>query len=242
MIRVEVLFPGVCNLFGDTANMKYLQEALGDKGEMIYTTFLETPAFVTEDVDMIYMGSMSEDRQEKVITKLMPYRNRLQALMEKGTVFLTTGNAMEVFGYWIIKDDGSKIKGLGLYQMSAKRDMYHRYNSICVGTYEDGETSIEIVGFKAQFTTAKIGPEVTPFMQVERGYGLTKTSTIEGVHLNNFFGVYLLGPFLVLNPLFTKYLLNLLGLKKVTLPYESVVMEAYQNRLIEFKDPKRGIS
>ena len=45
-----------------------------------------------------------------------------------------------------------------------------------------------------------------------RGPGLNDTK-FEGVRINNFMGTYVLGPILVFNPDFTKYLLKLLGVK-----------------------------
>ena len=37
---------------------------------------------------------------------------------------------------------------------------------------------------------------------------MNKETVNEGIRDHNFFATYLVGPFLVLNPLFTKYLLN----------------------------------
>lgn len=41
-----------------------------------------------------------------------------------------------------------------------------------------------------------------------------------------------------MNPLFVKYLMQLLGIKEPVLAYESVIMEAYRQRLEEFEDEK----
>ena len=54
----------------------------------------------------------------------------------------------------------------------------------------------------------------------------------EGVRRKNFFGTYSLGPFLILNPLFTKKILRLIGLDD-TLCFEKEIVEAYQYRLEE---------
>ena len=81
-----------------------------------------------------------------------------------------------------------------------------------------------------------------PFIQVKRGVGMNRKTTNEGIHCRNFFGTYLVGPFLVLNPLFTKYLINkVMGEQNASLAYESVVMAAYDRRLQEFKDPKKKV-
>ena len=51
----------------------------------------------------------------------------------------------------------------------------------------------------------------------------------EGLRRNHFFGTYSLGPYLILNPPFTKYLLRLLGLDDA-LAFEEEAMEAYRYR------------
>jgi hypothetical protein len=51
---------------------------------------------------------------------------------------------------------------------------------------------------------------------------------------------YVLGPLLILNPPFAKYLLELLGAGGRPLVFEEAAMEAYRLRLEEFRDPKRG--
>jgi CobQ-like glutamine amidotransferase family enzyme len=56
----------------------------------------------------------------------------------------------------------------------------------------------------------------------------------EGLYRNNFFATYSLGPYLIMNPLFTKYLLRLLGLDD-TLLFEKEIIEAYEYRRDELR-------
>ena len=109
--------------------------------------------------------------------------------------------------------------------------MMHRHNSIFLGKYED----IEIVGFKSQFTMAYGDNENTYFVKAEKGIGLNKESKLEGIKQNNFIGTYLIGPILILNPLFTKKLIQMLGVEKPTIAFEKETMDAYEQRLEEFK-------
>ena len=206
IVKIEILFPEFCNLFGDMFNMKYLKMCLPD-AEFVETALDETPKFAQEDVNMIYLGPMTEKTQEKVINKLLPYKNRIEELIEKNTVFLFTGNALEVLGEYIENEDGSKIKALGIFNVYSKRDMMHRYNSNIVGKFED----IEIVGFKSQFTMMYGDNDNSYFLKVEKGIGINKESKLEGINKNNFIGTYIIGPILILNPLFTKKIMEKLG-------------------------------
>ena len=45
----------------------------------------------------------------------------------------------------------------------------------------------------------------------------------------------LIGPILILNPLFTKKLIQMLGVEKPTIAFEKETMDAYEQRLEEFK-------
>lgn len=110
-MKIEILFPEFCNLFGDISNMKYLKMCLPD-AEYIETALDKEPVFATEDVRLIYMGPMTEKTQEKVIKKLKPFTEKLKELIRKGTCFLFTGNAIEILGKYIENEDGSKIEGL----------------------------------------------------------------------------------------------------------------------------------
>ena len=229
-MKIEILYPEVCNLFGDTSNIKYLKKCIPE-AEIIKTEINSEPAFVKQDVDMIYMGPMPENIQEIAINKLKPYKERIQELINKNVVFLVTGNAVEIFGKYIENEDGSKIEGLSLFDIYAKRDMMKRHNSIYLGTYED----IEIVGYKSQFTMAYGDNEKNYFSKVELGIGLNKESKLEGIKQNNFIGTYIIGPILILNPLFTKKMLSMLGVKDTSIAFEKETMEAYEQRLLEFR-------
>lgn len=229
-LKIEILFPEFCNLYGDISNMKYLKKCLPN-ANFIETAFDEEPSFAKEKVNFIYLGPMTENMQEKVITKLKPYKERIEELIEENVIFLITGNAIEIFGKYIENEDGSKIEALGIFDIYAKRDMLHRHNSIFIGKWE----SIDIVGFKSQFTFAYGNNEENYFAKVEKGIGLNKESKLEGIMKNNFIGTYLIGPILILNPLFTEKLLEKMGVNKENLAYAEDVKAAYNQRLEEFK-------
>ncbi len=228
---VESLYPEYANLYGDPGNIRYLQKCLPD-AEFVFTSLHDEPAFATRPVDFLYMGPMSESAQEKAIAHLRPHAARLQELIESGTVCLFTGNAMEVLGEAIYTDEGDTVEGLGLLPLTARRDMMHRYAGYFKGRCE----GFDMVGFKTQFTMATPTGEEIGFATATHGIGLNKQTKVEGVRLHNFFGTYLLGPVLVLNPPFTRYLLRLMKAEPETLPFEDTAMEAYRRRLKDFEN------
>ena len=64
MKKVELLFPELCNIYGESYNVEYLRRC-SDEIEVINTNHMDTPAFVNEDVDMIYLGCTTERKQEQ---------------------------------------------------------------------------------------------------------------------------------------------------------------------------------
>jgi len=238
-MKIEILYPEVCNLFGDAMNAEYLRRALRE-ADFIKTSLKETPAFADGDISAVYLGSMTESGQSLVAEALKPYRERIVELIERDTVFLVTGNAFEVFGSRIENEDGSVIETLGVFDLYARRQMLRRYNSIYLGTFGD----IEIVGFKSQFAHSYSGDDndngTQPLFLTQRGAGRKPGQKEEGVRINNFMATYVLGPLLILNPPFARYILGLLGAEDRELPYEREAIAAYEARLKEFKDPKTG--
>ncbi len=229
-LKIEVLFPEFCNLYGDISNIKYLKKCLPN-AKFYETAFDEELIFIKEKVNFIYLGPMTEKMQEKVINKLKPYKERIKELIDENVVFLVTGNAIEIFGKYIENEDGTKIEALDIFDIYAKRDMLHRHNSIFIGNWED----IKVVGFKSQFTFAYGNNENDYFAKVEKGIGLNKESKLEGIQKNNFIGTYLLGPILILNPMFTKKIIEKMGIEDVKLAFEEDTIAAYNQRLSEFE-------
>ena len=231
-MTVEFLYPSLANLYGEAVEMRYIEKCLPD-ATVVKTKVNEEPYFVNNDVDFIYMGPMTERGQEIATQKLMPYKDRLIQLIDEDKVFLIIGNALEIFGDYIENEDGTKINGLGIFGTHAKRKMMDRYNSLYFGSFED----MKIVGFKAQFSHSFDENENEGLFKNIRGDGLHPGSSFEGIRRNNFFATYLLGPLLILNPDFTKYLLSLLGAETEKLPCEDDIRIAYEKRLKEFENP-----
>ena len=77
-MTVEILYPELCNLYGDRGNIDYLRRCL--PADYHQTQIGDEPWFVQHEVDLIYLCSMTERSQERVIRALTPYRERLAEL------------------------------------------------------------------------------------------------------------------------------------------------------------------
>ena len=230
-MKIEILYPEFCNLNGDMGNIKYLKKCLPE-AEIIETSINDKPKFIEQsDISLVYMGTLSERSQEIVITKLKPYTEQIRQKIEQNQLFLFTGNSVEILGKYIENEDGSKVKALGIFDIFAKRNMMNRHNSFFLGNYK----GIEILGFKSQFTMLYGNNEKNYFIKTDMGIGINEQTKLEGIHQNNFFATYIIGPILVLNPYFTIEFLKLMGVENPKLAFEDEVIEAYKIRFKKFK-------
>jgi CobQ-like glutamine amidotransferase family enzyme len=230
---VEILFNEVCNLYGDGQNVTYLQATLPD-AQFIFTALTDQPYFSDNRPDMIYIGSMSEATQRRVIEKLLPLKDRIHELVDSNVLILATGNAGEIFTKHIsYVTEKVEVDALGVADFTVKTNLFDRYNGKVLGTFED----LDIVGFRSQFSFLYGDNDKNYFVKCTRGIGINRQSSLEGFRVNNLFVTQILGPILPLNPLFCERLIALTG-NSVSAAYRDDAIAAYEQRLAEFRDPK----
>ena len=230
---IEVLFSEVCNLYGDGQNVTYLRASLPE-AEFILTPLTETPSFAENKPDMIYIGSMSESTQRRVIEKLMPLKERILELVDAGVPILATGNAGEIFCKSIdYVTEGIQTQGLGIFDMQVKTNLFDRYNGKVLGEFEN----ITVVGFRSQFSFLYGDNRKNYFVKCIRGDGINRESKLEGLRKHNLICTQILGPILPLNPLFCEYFIGLTGVDAKA-AYREDALAAYEQRLKEFRDPE----
>lgn len=231
MVNIEVMYPEILNLYGDTGNILYLNKWLKNDARIFYTGINDEPKFIKEKIDFIYFGPSTESNQELVIKKLLKYKNEIKNNIEEGTKFLVIGNSLELFGKYIEKVDGTKIKCLGIFNVYSKRVDRFRFNENTIGVTKD---NISIVGFKNQMSHL-YGDDNNYFINIVKGTGRNLNSKNEGIMYKNFIGTYLLGPILINNPYFTKSIFKDINKK---LLYEDILIKSYKERIKEFSKEK----
>ena len=212
---IEILYPEFNNLFGDRGNAEYLKarlEKAGCEAEIIETYLFNEPNFVNGQTDILLIGPCTEKSQLTELEELKKYTDALKTRIENDGVTLATGNAFELFGEYIENPKGEKTECLGFFPYYAKQLSRLRFNDNAVGEFD----GMKITGFKNLLSHA-YGENPYPFLKMLKGIGMNKETKIEGVHKNNFFATYHIGPLLPLNPDFTEYLVKLCD--------ESIVLE-----------------
>ena len=221
---IEILYSEFSNMYGEIYNPMFLEKNCGDI-KLVYTKLNEVPYFVNNNVDMVYMGNYRDIKIYDILNELKKYKDKIKEMIENNIIFLLTGNALELFGSYI-KENNNEIEGLNIFDYYIEKDFNKKYASWVRGNFKD----IEIIGHRNQFS--KCFNIKNEFIKVLNGTGSDIESNIEGINYKNFYATYLLGPFLVMNPLFAKYILNLLGINEMK--YEKCSLEAYNKRMEYF--------
>lgn len=228
-MRIEILYSDVCCLYGDKGNMMLLQKCLPE-AEFIQTGLNDTPKFLTEKVDLVYLCSMSERSQELVLSRLMPHK---EAIARADTLILAVGNSLELLGKYIQREDGSKVEALGLFDTYAVRQTPNRFNSLMKGEFE----GMTLLGYTSRFSHTYGITEDIAMMKIPVGAGQNPKSQLEGIRSGNVLATYMNGPLLVANPDFTLWLVKKLGTQVDKLPGEEALRQAYDQKLKDFNIP-----
>ena len=233
-MKIEIMYPELCCLYGDKGNTKFLQQCLPE-AEFVYTQLNEKPHFLTEEVDLCCMYSMSEQSQELILNRLMPHKNDIiQAMTSGRTLFLLTGNALELLGDYIQREDGSMVTALGLFIHSyTVRQAPNRFNTLIQAEFE----GMQLLGYTSRFAHTYGISENLALAKVSIGTGCAPGSKLEGIRFGRVIATYLLGPLLVANPDFSKWLLKQLGVEAPVLPFEEDLYKAYEVKKQEFTRP-----
>ena len=232
-MKIEIMYPELCCLYGDKGNTKFLQQCLPE-AEFVYTQLNEKPHFLTEKIDLCCMYSMSEQSQELILNRLMPHKEAILKAMESGnTLFLLTGNALELLGKYIQREDGSKVDALGLCDTYTVRQAPNRFNTLIRAEFE----GMTLLGYTSRFAHTRGVTEELAMAKVSIGTGCEKGGKLEGIRTGRVIATYLLGPLLVANPDFSKWLLKALGVSAPVLPFEEDLYKAYEVKQQEFTRP-----
>ncbi len=209
-ITIAHLYYDLLNLYGESGNVKALKRQLEDQGIDVTIKFVTVgDELKFEDYDFVYLGMGTEENQHLVLKHLITYKKEVKDAIEKKTFFLVTGNSIELFGKAILDKNRKKRKGLGCFKYTAKEEDFRMVDEALM---QADFLEKPILGFQNQ--SSVIRDNQKPMFRVIKGIGAYPKSEGEGIHYRNFYGTYLIGPILVRNPEFLKYMTKELILSK----------------------------
>ena len=97
-MKIEILFSDICNQYGDNGNIIYLQKLIDiakktdEEGEheIYFTELNDDIRFIKEQIDFVYIGSLSETKINVVLEKLYNHRLEILKKIENGQIILAT--------------------------------------------------------------------------------------------------------------------------------------------------------
>lgn len=204
-IKIAHLYYDLMNLYGENGNVRYLKKKLEEQDFEVSVHFLT----VSEDIDftrydIYYIGMGSDDNKLIVLEDIIKYKKDIKEAIENGKYFLVTGNAIELFGEGIINLNNELKVTLETFKYQVKEEDFR-----IVGEqfYETDLIKNKIIGFQNR-SSVMINVKEDSLFKVLKGTGYKPDEMIEGIHYNNFYGTYLLGPILVRNPYFCNMIIK----------------------------------
>lgn len=220
-IKIAHLYYDLMNYYGEQGNVLALKTAIEYAGFKVNVKTLSVDDEIDfEKYDIFYMGMGTKRNQEIVRKDILKYKDKIENVIDK-KMFIMTGNSYELFGKKI--DDK---KCLGIFNFESKT------TDRIVGeqVFKSDIIKETIIGFQNRFSSNNIKDDY--LFEVIKGTGNDSESKVEGIHKNNFFGTYLLGPILIRNPYFKDALLKYIGIDKVNT--KLVDYKAYHEYLKNF--------
>ncbi len=195
MIKIVHLYYDLMNLYGDNGNIKALKKALESQGIKTSIEFLSVDDEIDfDDFDIIYIGPGTYNNEKIVLRNIMKYKKDIEEAFKKNKFFLITGNALDLFGKYIL-DENKRLEALGILDFTVTKSNKRLVSEV----YAKSERFNDyILGFKNQDSLLDNNMETV--FQVIKGFGFNKNDFSEGILINNFLGTYLIGPLLVRNP------------------------------------------
>lgn len=210
MITIAYLYYDLLNLYGESGNIKALKKSLEEQGTRVSIHFLTlNDSLDFSKYDLVYMGAGTEENQKLILPHLMKYKDEIKKSIEDDKFFLITGNAIDLFGKYILNEKNKKINTLGIFNYYCKEESFRMIDECIMQSSFFPE---KIIGFQNQNTVMK--ENNLPMFDVIKGIGSYPNAKTEGVYYKNFYGTYLIGPILVRNPLLLKKIVKDILLQK----------------------------
>ncbi len=220
-IKIAHLYYDLMNYYGEQGNVLALKTAIEYAGFKVNIKTLSVDDEIDfEKYDIFYMGMGTKRNQEIVRKDILKYKDKIENVIDK-KMFIMTGNSYELFGK---KIDDKKCLGVFNFESRTTDRIVGEQVLKCDIIKET------IIGFQNRFSSNNIKDDF--LFEVIKGTGNDLESKVEGIHKNNFFGTYLLGPILIRNPYFKDALLKYIGIDKVNT--KLVDYKAYHEYLKNF--------
>ncbi len=220
-IKLAWFYPQELNLYGDKGNIEIIKERCRWFGLDFEVVEVNKNTQIKEylDCNLVFMGGGPDSEQSLIYDDLI---NNKKAFFLKyylrGGVGLFICGAYQLLGKYYQLSDGTKIDGLGLFNIYTKSPSVRekRFVGYIVGDIVNKNiaSSIKqkykiesIIGFENHGGRTIFLEKYEPFLNISVGYGNNGEDKQEGLVSRNFICSYLHGPILHLNFHLTDFLI-----------------------------------
>lgn len=189
-VRIAHLYYDLMNLYGENGNIKALETAFKRQGVQVTIDYVTKGNKIDfNKYDIFYMGMGTEDAQELAREDILRYKTEIKKIIFK-KYFIMTGNSYELFGKKI-----NDKPALGIFNFTSK---YVRNRIVKEQVYKTYFLNEPIIGFQNR---GSINDNTENHLfEVIDGNADNQNSIHEGIHIDNFYGTYTIGPLLIRNP------------------------------------------
>ena len=231
--KIAYLYYDLMNLYGENGNIRYLEKRLKEQNMDVQIELLSIPDKIDyEKYDFYYIGAGSEENEILVLKDMLKQKTEIINAINSKKFFLATGNALELFGKTIVINNET-YKGINAYGYESTPE---KERIVGEQYYKTDLIAHNVIGF--QNRTNVMSDNGDNLFKVIQGVGYNYDIGFEGIHDNNFYGTYLLGPLLIRNPYlcdyFVKEICNYLGIDYKRPDTNELAYKAYNEYLLNF--------
>lgn len=203
-INIAYLYYDILNLYGENGNIKVLKKHIEEQNIKVNIHFLTIKDKIEfNKYDLCYVGAGTEDNLKIVLQNIKKYKKELAAYIESNKFFVATGNALNMFGSYMLEGKNTIIETLNILDYYVVEEDFRMIDESIL---ESNFIREPLIGFQNQNTTLSNNKNV--MFKVIKGIGSYPNSKTEGVNYKNFYGTYLLGPLFARNPKFTEFFIK----------------------------------
>lgn len=237
-IKIAHLYYDLMNLYGENGNVRVLIKHLENQNIKVSTHFLTIDDEIDfNKYDIFYIGCGSMESFELVLQDLKKYKKQIENAINNNKFFLVTGNALDLFGKYYINLNGTEKTCLDILDYDSEQT---DFRIVGEQVFEFNNLKDCLIGFQNRDSVLRNVNEPHLF-EVTNGTGYLPKSNYEGIHKDNFYGTYLLGPIFARNPHFTEHIVKEilksknLSYKKIHDKYETKAYQEYIKNMVEKK-------
>ncbi len=224
-LTIGYFYPDHLNLYGDNGNVEILLQRARWRGidTALYKIKLGTVLNneIMSHINLIFMGGGPDSQQKSVYEDLLHNKGvYLREYIENDGVGLFICGSYQLLGKYYQAADGSKLEGLGIFDLYTQHFGNHKPR--CIGNVVSelnttfrhdpvfnhlNKIGTGLVGFENHGGRTYLGESAIPLAKIIRGYGNNGETEDEGITYKNSIGTYLHGPILSKNPHLADYLI-----------------------------------